>query len=105
MEQKERKAPRIDFNLEIEIWGWGHSTITDLSTTGVFIYSGKSSQFKEGEGIDLLMKFPGEEEPMLVKAEVVRVAAEGIGVRFTNLPEAYAKVIEDCCSSSKPATQ
>ena len=102
MEEKQRKAQRVEFDLEIEIWGKGHSRITDLSSTGVFIYSGNPSQFKEGEEIDLLMKFPGEEEPMLVKAEVARVATEGIGVRFSNLPPTYAKIIEDHTRLVKP---
>jgi hypothetical protein len=100
MKEKQREAQRIGFNLEVEIWGRDYCNITNLSTTGMFIHSEKPSRFNEGEGIDLLVKFPGEEEPMVVKAEVARVTAEGIGVRFTNLPPAYAKVIEDCCSNS-----
>ena len=93
MKDEQREAQRIGFNLEVEIWGRDCTNISDLSTTGLFIHSRKASQFTEGEEVDLLLKFPGEEEPMMVKAEVARVNAEGIGVRFTNLPPAYAKVI------------
>ena len=63
MEQERRRAPRTPFHLGIEVWGRNESpNITDLSTNGVFISSEKASQYKPGDEIDLVLKFPTEEE-------------------------------------------
>lgn len=97
MEQERRKAPRTAFHLEIEVWGRNDlANITDLSTSGVFIYTEKASQYKPGDEIDLVLKFPTEEEAIMLKAEVSRVAEKGIGVRFLNVTPYYAEIIERC---------
>jgi len=97
MEDERRHTPRTAFRLEVEVWGRsGSHRITDLSTSGVFIHTERPYQFKPDDQIDLVLKFPTEEEAMLLKACVTRVTEEGIGVKFTNLTPDYAKVIEDC---------
>lgn len=104
MEQERRKAPRTSFSLEVEVWGRkGPNKIADLSTGGVFIYAERPSQFKVGDKIELVLKFPTQQEAMLVKAQVSRVTGEGIGVKFTGLTPDSAKVIEDCYNSFKEA--
>jgi len=97
MEQERRKAPRTTFHLEIEVWGRNESpNISNLSTSGVFIYTEEASQYKPGDEIDLVLKFPTEEEAMWLTAEISRVAEEGIGVKFLNLTPYYAEIIERC---------
>ena len=97
MEEERRIAPRTPFHLEIEVWGRNESpNIADLSTSGVFIYTEKASQYKPGDEIDLVLKLPTEEEAMLLQVEVIRVTADGIGVKFLNLTSYYAEIIERC---------
>ena len=97
MEQERRKAPRTAFYLEIEVWGRNESPdITDLGTSGVFIYTEKASQYKPGDEIDLVLKFPTEEEAMWLQVELSRVAEDGIGVKFLNVTPYYAEIIERC---------
>jgi len=102
MTQEERKASRVDFGLELEIWGYrGPNKIVDLSTSGIFIQTEDPSQYEMGDEIDLVLKFPTEEEAMLLKAQVVRITSDGIGTRFINITPHSAKIIEDCYSAFK----
>jgi len=102
MAQEERKTTRVDFRLELEIWGHrGPNNIMDLSTSGLFIQTENPSQHKPGDEIDLVLKFPTEEEAMLLKAQVVRINNSGIGAKFINLTPHSAKIIEDCYKAFK----
>ncbi len=97
MEKERRRALRTPFHLEIEVWGRDESpNITDLSTSGVFISSENASQYKPGDEIDIVLKFPTEEEAMWLQVEVSRVAEDGIGVKFLNVTPYYAEIIERC---------
>ncbi len=97
MEDERRRAPRTAFRLEVEVWGHqGTHKIEDLSTSGVFIHTERPSQYKPGDEIDLVLKFPTEGEAMLINARVSRITEEGIGVKFINLTSYYAEIIEKC---------
>jgi hypothetical protein len=97
---EKRKSFRIDYELEIEVWGRrGPNKIANLSTRGVFIYSAKPSQFKPGDEIDIVLNFPFEEEAMKIKAQVVRVTDLGIGVEFMNLGFGHIRALERCIRS------
>ena len=102
MEQERRKLTRIPFYLEIEVWGRNDShSIRNLSTSGVFIFTDKVSQYEPGDEIELILKLPTEEEAMLLRGVVSRVTEDGIGVKFLNLTHYYAKIIERCYTSYK----
>lgn len=104
MEDERRRAPRTTFRLEVEVWGHqGHHKIEDLSTSGMFIHTEGSSQYKPGDQIDLVLKFPNEGEAMLIKAQVSRITEEGIGVKFINLTPYYAEIIERCYDAMSDA--
>jgi Tfp pilus assembly protein PilZ len=97
MEDERRRAPRTAFRLEVEVWGHqGAHKIEDLSTSGVFIHTERPSQYKPGDVVDLVLKFPTEGEAMLINARVSRITEEGIGVKFINLTPYYAEIIEKC---------
>ena len=93
--KKERRdSPRAPSRLEVEVWGKsGENEITNLSVTGVFIYTEAPSRFKPDDEVDLVLKFPTEDEAMLVKGQVRHITERGIGVKFTKLTNDYIKII------------
>jgi hypothetical protein len=93
-EDERRDAPRAPSRLEVEVWGSsGDSEITDLSVTGAFIYTDTSSQFKPDDEVDLVLKFPTEDEAMLVKGRVKRITGRGVGIKFVKLTSEYINII------------
>jgi c-di-GMP-binding flagellar brake protein YcgR len=97
MSQDKRKNPRIDFFLQVMIMGQpGLQKIKDFSLSGLLIQVKDPSQFKEGDKIDLVMKLPDENDSVRVKARVIRVATEGIGVEFEDVPPKDAMALEYC---------
>jgi len=105
MAEERRRSPRTAFRLEVEVWGHqGPHKITDLSTSGVFIHTEKSSRYRPGDEVDLVLKFPTEGEAMLIKAEISRITEEGIGVKFINLTPYHAEIIEKCYETFSETT-
>lgn len=97
MTQDKRKSPRIDFYLQVMIKGHeGLGKIRDFSLSGLFIQVQRPSWFKEGSEVEVVMKLPHENEPIRVKARVVRVTTQGIGVEFVDLPPLDAMALEYC---------
>jgi len=93
-EDERRDAPRAPSRLEVEVWGCsGETEITDLSVTGAFIYTETSSQFKPDDEVDIVLKFPTEDEAMLVKGRVKRITGRGVGIEFMKLTKEYIDVI------------
>ena len=93
-EKERRDAPRAPSRLEVEVWGSsGENEITDLSVTGAFIYTEAPSQFKPDDEVDLVLKFPTEDEAMLVKGRVKRITERGVGIEFMKLTSEYINVI------------
>ena len=97
MGQERRGAPRATIRLEVEVWGHqGPNKISDLSTRGVFIHTDRPSEYRRGDKVELVLRFPTEQEAMLLKAQVSRVTSGGIGVKFNRLTPYQVKVIEGC---------
>ena len=93
-EEERRDAPREPSRLEVEVWGSsGENEITDLSVTGAFIYTDTSSQFRPDEEVDLVLKFPTEDEAMLVKGRIKRITGRGVGIEFLNLTSEHINII------------
>jgi hypothetical protein len=95
--KKDRRSPRIDFNLEVRIKGrQGLETVENFSLAGFFIRMEDPSQFEVGDELDLTMKFPTEKKPVEVRARVAHVTHKGLGVAFIDLPPKVAMTIEYC---------
>ena len=93
-ERERRDAPRTPSRLEVEVWGCsGENEITDLSVTGAFIYTEAPSKFKPDDEVDLVLKFPTEDEAMLVKGRVRRITGRGVGIEFVKLTREYINII------------
>ncbi|MBN1833811.1 MAG: PilZ domain-containing protein [Deltaproteobacteria bacterium] len=104
-------------HFEVEVWGrTGGNEITDFSTDGAFIRMGGvfrqitagsqgndhytfatgAAHLKEGDKVDLVLRFPTQKGVMLLKAEIRRIVDEGVGVAFTDLTPERAKIIKGC---------
>lgn len=97
MTSDSRKTPRIDFRLPVMIKGYkGTKKVMDFSLTGLFIQVEDPSLFREEDIVRIILKLPHEERPMEIKAKVVRVAGNGIGVEFMDLSREQTKALENC---------
>jgi c-di-GMP-binding flagellar brake protein YcgR len=96
MSEDKRKKPRIDLYVEVRIKHQGLHKVKDLSLSGLFIRLQDTSQFKQRDEIELIMKLPGEKDPMRLKARVARVITDGIGVEFVDLLPQEEMALEYC---------
>jgi hypothetical protein len=117
MTMEKRQSLRMASQFEVEVWGrTGENEITDFSPEGAFIRMGGvfrqiengrhgtehntfttgATRLKEGDKVDLVLKFPAQKEAMLLKAEIRRVVKDGVGVAFTDLTPERAKIIQEC---------
>ncbi len=96
MSEDKRKNPRIDLYVEVRTKHQELHKVKDLSLRGVFIQMQHTSQFKQGDEIELIMKLPEEKDPMWLNARVARVITDGIGVEFVDLPSYEEMTLEYC---------
>lgn len=93
----QRQSPRIDFRLEVMIKGQpGVKGIRDFSLHGLFIQTENPGEFQIDDEMVLVMTLPPEKKAIEVKARVVRVSRNGIGVEFVDLPPKHALSMEHC---------
>ncbi|MBW1997094.1 MAG: PilZ domain-containing protein [Deltaproteobacteria bacterium] len=86
MVQERRLCPRIEFRHPAIINGVKPaSKIMNLSTGGAFIQTNNWRHYERGKQVTLFTKFPLETRPMRIRARVVHVGREGIGVEFQDL--------------------
>jgi hypothetical protein len=86
MEDDRRLTPRIEFHHDVIInRSRKVRKMKNFSKSGAFILTDDSSQFKKGNKISLFMKFPLEEKPTIMHAQVTHIDEEGIGVKFVDL--------------------
>jgi len=97
MDPDKRKTPRIEFHLEVVVKGCeGTTEIRDLSLGGLFIRLEDPGHLKEGDVVHLVMQLPFEKTPLYVRAKVVRVTSEGVGVEYMNLLPHQEMILEQC---------
>lgn len=86
-QEKQRGSPRkhdrkdlfliVDYSVSGQYY---RDSIQDISESGVFI---KTSQtFSEGQKIQMTFMSPNYQRPFKIKGEIVRVHANGVGVKF-----------------------
>jgi Tfp pilus assembly protein PilZ len=69
----------------------------DVSTGGVFVET--HDAFTMGESLDVELSSPTTWEPLVLKAEVRRVAEGGIGLHFVGVTDAQLVALIDLTSS------
>ena len=95
MEKERRQMPRIAFHHDVIInRSRKIRKMKNFSTTGAFILTDDLSQLESGNKISLFMKFPLEQKPMIMHAEITHVGEQGIGVKFVNLLGRNADAVE-----------
>lgn len=89
MGEEKRRHVRIEVPMPVEVTHPEQGTVelitADLCESGVFLKADPAQCPAVGEEVTLKVKggvLGGGEEPPLVKARVVRVTAEGMGVEF-----------------------
>ena len=86
MEDDRRLTPRIEFHHDVIInRSRKVRKMKNFSKSGAFILTDESSQFKMGNKISLFMKFPLEEKPTIMHAQVTHIDEKGIGIKFVDL--------------------
>ena len=95
MDKERRITPRIDFHHDVIINRSRQvRKMRNFSKSGAFIHTENPSQFELGNRISLYMKFPLEEKPTIVHAEIVHIEDEGIGIKFMDLFGRNADAVE-----------
>ncbi len=95
MEKEKRLTPRIEFHQDVIInRSRKVRKMKNFSKSGAFILTDDPSQFKQGNRISLFMKFPLEEKPTIMHAEVTHLEEKGIGVKFVDLLGRNADAVE-----------
>ena len=93
--KEKRRVPRIDLYLPLTVKRRkGARKIRDLSLTGLFIELNDTSSFQVRDEVDLVIDIPYESSAMEVRARVVRVTGDGMGVDFMNMPAQTAHILE-----------
>jgi len=95
MGEEKRRVPRIDLYLPLTVKRReGAKKIRDLSLTGLFIEADNTSSFQERDEVDLVIELPYEEDAMEVRARIIRVIRDGIGVEFVDISPQNAHTLE-----------
>ena len=90
-----RGVPRIDLYLPLTVKRRkGAKKIKDLSLTGLFIELENASSFQEWDEVDLVIELPYEENSMEVRARIVRLIGDGMGVEFVDISPQNAHTLE-----------
>jgi hypothetical protein len=97
MIDEQRKSPRIDFYLDVDVEGKkGRKKVRNFGLYGFFVQIDNPSQYIVGENIRVVMRLPSEPETLKLNARIAHVSEKGIGVEFKDLPPKEAMSLEYC---------
>jgi hypothetical protein len=87
MSREQRRHPRINLQIEVELITPDLGALTlqsgNLSNSGLFLCVEQSIPLQVGSEVCVRLKQAlGDGEPPLVKARVVRIEEQGIGLQF-----------------------
>ena len=92
----EREGPRRACTIAVNFETQGarfEDTILDISAAGLFIQTNES--IETGQEISLRFSFPGAEEDLDIKGEIVWRSPKGIGVKFYDLTADHIERIKN----------
>jgi hypothetical protein len=88
MSREQRRHPRFNIQMEVELITPELGALTlqsgNLSNSGLFLCADQSMPLQVGSEVCVRLKQAlGDGEPPLVKARVVRIEEQGIGIQFS----------------------
>lgn len=96
-----RISPRPQASHRVAIRRGDASTLIaftkNVSTGGMFVETQES--FAMGESVDVELSSPSTWEPLRLRAEVRRITADGIGLRFSDVSDSDLVALIDLTSS------
>jgi hypothetical protein len=94
--QERRKHPRVDCDCPAIVQGSsGRARVTEISPVGWFVEceSGFSSNLQIGQRLNLIVKFPTEDETLNLKIKVSRAENRGIACELVALERHHTEAL------------
>ena len=100
--KKIRRHQRKDCLIRVDFAAKGrafHNYIQDISVEGVFIETREA--FSVGDELLLTISYSNEVKPFKINGSVVRIASNGIGVRFQKLSQVQEEMVRTIMKKSE----
>jgi len=94
--QERRKHPRVDCDCPAIVQGFsGRARVTEISPAGWFVEcdNGFSSNLQIGQTLNLIVKFPTEDETLDLKVKVSRAENRGIACELVTLKRHHTEAL------------
>ena len=94
--QERRKHPRVDCDCPAIVQGFsGRARVTEISPVGWFVEceSGFSSKLQIGQRLNLIVKFPTQDETLDLKVKVSRAENHGIACELLALERHHTEAL------------
>ena len=95
--QERRKHPRVDCDCPAIVQGFsGRARVTEISPVGWFVEceSGFSSKLQIGQRLNLIVKFPTEDETLDLRVKVTRAENCGIACELVALERRHTEALQ-----------
>jgi hypothetical protein len=103
--QEQREYPRLSCYLDIICDGRIKGTISkDISLYGMFIKT-DPSLFKKEEEFYITINLPTRPVPIEIKSKVMRIADDGVGVKFVDMSAFDLENLKECINFFKDIIQ
>lgn len=95
--QERRKHPRVDCDCPAIVQGFsGRARVSEISPAGSFVEceGGLSSEFQVGQTLNLVVKFPTEDETLDLIVKVTRAENRGIACELVAPEQRHTEAIQ-----------
>ena len=95
--EERRKHPRVDCDCPAIVQGFsGRARVSEISPAGSFVEceGGLSSEFQVGQTLNLVVKFPTEDETLDLKVKVTRAENRGIACELVAPERRHVEAIQ-----------
>jgi len=95
--QERRKHPRVDCDCPAIVQGFsGRARVSEISPAGWFVEceSGFSSKLQVGQPLNLIVKFPTEDETIDLRVKVTRAENRGIACELVALERHHTDALQ-----------
>jgi len=95
--QERRMHPRVDCDCPAIVQGFsGRARVSEISPAGSFVEceGGLSSEFQIGQTLNLVVKFPTEDETLDLRVKVTRAENRGIACELVALERRHTEALQ-----------